>query len=82
MGLGFDTSLEAIGKIQSPILLFNGDKEKMSLMSEEAAQKAAEANESLEVVHLEGASHDIRRTRFDRYMPALKSFVDIIYAVN
>jgi pimeloyl-ACP methyl ester carboxylesterase len=65
---------EVIGKIYVPILLFIGDKEKMSIMSLEAAQKAAEANEKLRVVHLEGASHDIRRTRFDGYMPALKRF--------
>lgn len=73
---------EVIGKIKSPILLFIGDKEKMSLMSQEAAQKAAEANDQLKVIHLEGASHDIRRTRFDGYMPALRSFVDRIYAAN
>lgn len=70
---------EVIRKINVPILLFIGDKEKMSIMSQDAAQKAAEANEKLQVVHLEGASHDIRRTRFDGYMPALKTFLAEIY---
>jgi N-formylmaleamate deformylase len=66
---------EVIGKIRVPILLFIGDKEKMSIMSKDAAQKASEANEKLRVAHLEGASHDIRRTRFDGYMPALRDFL-------
>jgi pimeloyl-ACP methyl ester carboxylesterase len=70
---------EVIAKIQSPILLFIGDREKMSIMSRAAAQKAAEANAKLQVVHLEGASHDIRRTRFDGFMPALKSFLAQLY---
>ena len=82
MGLDPTSSFEAIGRIQAPILLFIGDKEKMSLMSVEAAQKAAEANSRLDIAHLEGASHDIRRTRFDGYMPALRSFVDRIYAAS
>lgn len=81
MDMEFSKSFEAIGKIQSPILLFIGDREKMSIMSQEAAQRAADANEKLRVVHLEGASHDIRRTRFDGYMPALKAFLSEIYAI-
>jgi pimeloyl-ACP methyl ester carboxylesterase len=66
---------EVIRKIPVSILLFIGDKEKMSIVSQEAARQAAQANEKLQVVHLEGASHDIRRTRFDGYMPALKKFL-------
>ena len=70
---------EAIKRIQVPAILFIGDREKMSIVSREAAQKAAEANAKLRVVHLEGASHDIRRTRFDGYIPALKSFLEETY---
>lgn len=67
--------LDVIRKIPSPILLIIGDKAKMSIVSPEAAQKAAEANAKLKVIRLEGASHDIRRTRFDGYMPALREFL-------
>ena len=81
MDIEFSKSFEVIGKIQSPVLLFIGDREKMSIMSQEAAQQAADANDKLRVVHLEGASHDIRRTRFDGYMPALKAFLSEIYAI-
>jgi predicted alpha/beta-hydrolase family hydrolase len=79
MKMDISAPFEVIGKIRVPILLFIGDKEKMSIMSQTAAQKASEANEKLRVVHLEGASHDIRRTRFDGYMPAFKNFLAEIY---
>jgi N-formylmaleamate deformylase len=70
---------EAFRQITVPVLLFIGDREKMSIVSVETAQEAARVNERLQVVHLEGASHDIRRTRFDGYMPALKKFLGEVY---
>jgi pimeloyl-ACP methyl ester carboxylesterase len=80
MEINLSDPFKAISRIQAPILLFIGDKEKMSITSPEAAQKAAEANDNLRVVHLEGASHDIRRTRFDGYLPELQSFFREVYA--
>jgi N-formylmaleamate deformylase len=77
--LDISNPLGVIQKIHVPILLFIGDKEKMSIVSKEAAQQAAQVNDQLKVLHLEGASHDIRRTRFDGYMPALKDFLGEIY---
>jgi N-formylmaleamate deformylase len=71
--------LEAFTKITVPVLLFIGDKEKMSIVSQAAAQEVTRANDRVHVVHLEGASHDIRRTRFDGYMPALNAFLGEIY---
>jgi N-formylmaleamate deformylase len=62
-------------KITVPVLLFIGDKAKGSIVSREAAQQIAEVNSKVQVVHLEGASHDVRRTRFDGYLPALKKFL-------
>jgi pimeloyl-ACP methyl ester carboxylesterase len=75
MPMDLSAPFDIIRKIQSPILLIIGDKEKMSIVSPKAAQKAAEANAKLKFVQLEGASHDIRRTRFDGYLPALKEFL-------
>ncbi len=70
---------EPFTKIKVPVLLIIGDREKMSIVSQETAQKIARMNQQVQVVHLEGASHDIRRTRFDGYMPALKKFLEDIY---
>jgi N-formylmaleamate deformylase len=70
---------EVFKKISVPVLLFIGDRTKMSIVSQETAQKIAQTNDKVQVVHLEGASHDIRRTRFDGYMPALEKFLESIY---
>jgi hypothetical protein len=51
----------------------------MSIVSMDSAQKAVSVNNLVKVIHLEGASHDIRRTRFDGYMPALAKFLEDIY---
>jgi N-formylmaleamate deformylase len=79
MGIDIAAPFDVFKKIDVPVLLFIGDKEKMSIVSMESAQKAASVNDKVKVVHLEGASHDIRRTRFDGYMPALKDFLEKIY---
>ena len=52
----------------------------MSIVSPDAAQEAVRLNERVRVIHLEGASPDIRHTRFDAYMPALKEFLAEIYS--
>lgn len=75
-----DSPFEAFNKVEVPVLLFIGDKEKMSIVSEDTAAKIAALNPRVQVVHLAGASHDIRRTRFEGYMPALKAFLHQVYA--
>ncbi len=75
MEMIFSDPLTVFKKITIPVLLFVGDKAKGSIVSRAAAQKIVELNSQVQVVHLEGASHDIRRTRFDGYMPALKQFL-------
>jgi pimeloyl-ACP methyl ester carboxylesterase len=70
---------KAFEKVTVPTLLYIGDKEKMSIVSEEAAREASRINARVQVIHLDGASHDIRRTRFDGYMPALEKFLAEIY---
>lgn len=70
---------EIFRKVTVPVLLFIGDREKMALVSQAAAQKIVEANDKVRVVHLAGASHDIRRTRFDGYLPALREFLAGVY---
>jgi N-formylmaleamate deformylase len=71
---------EVFTKVTVPVLLFIGDREKMSIVTQETAEEAARINDKVRVVHLEGASHDIRRTRFDGYVPALKKFLEENYS--
>lgn len=70
---------EEFRKVNVPVLLFIGDREKMSIVSQETAREAVRVNPLVQVVHLEGASHDIRRTRFNGYIPVLKQFLAGLY---
>jgi N-formylmaleamate deformylase len=79
MGMGHGNPFEVFAAVTVPVLLFIGSKEKMSIVSPESAQSAVKANPRVQVVQLEGASHDIRRTRFDGYMPALRKFLGEVY---
>lgn len=62
-------------KIRVPTLLIMGDREKGAIVSQEAAQELAAILPDLQVTHLPGANHDIRRAKFDEYMQSLKSFL-------
>jgi N-formylmaleamate deformylase len=66
-------------KITVPVLLFIGDKAKMSIVSRECAERVCSVNSQVQVAQLEGADHNIRRTRFDGYMQALRKFLESIY---
>lgn len=67
-------------KIIVPVLLFRGDRDSGAIVSEEVAQELSKVISELEVVHLAGANHDIRRAKFDGYMPALKKFIKNVYS--
>jgi pimeloyl-ACP methyl ester carboxylesterase len=79
MEMGTSDPFEVFRRISVPVLLFIGDREKMAIVSQEAAQKAVQSNNKIQVVHLAGASHDIRRTCFDGYLHALKKFLEETY---
>ena len=70
---------DVLKRINVPTLLFMGDREKGSIVSKEAAQGMAEAIPDFKISHLKGASHDIRRAKFDEYMRALQSFLTEVY---
>lgn len=70
---------ELLNRITVAVLLFIGDREAGSIVSQEVAEKMKDATEDLRIIHLPGASHDIRRTRFDSYVAALRTFLAEIY---
>jgi len=59
-----------------PVLLLIGDRDSGAIVSESIAAEAEAAVPSLRVVHLAGATHDVRRTGFEGYMAALTAFLD------
>lgn len=75
LGIHRSHPIAVFKKVTVPVLLLIGDREKMAIVTQEVAREISMANDKIEVVHLAGASHDIRRTRFDGYMSALQSFL-------
>ena len=73
---------DLLSQIEVPILLFIGTRENGSIVSLEVAEKMKNATKNLQIVHLEGASHDIRRTRYEDYITALKEFLMKLYPPN
>lgn len=73
------TSIDTIKKVTLPMLLIIGDREKGSIVSKEFAEDLSSDLPNLKVVHLAGASHDIRRERFGGYMEALREFLGEMY---
>ena len=80
MGFGVGDPLEVFTRINVPVLLIIGDKDKGSIVSQAAAQEVAKINDRVKIVHLAGANHDIRRCRFDGYIAALQTFIAELYA--
>lgn len=72
-------SIDIIKKVHSPMLLIIGDREKGAIVSTEVAEELSGEMLNLKVVHLTGASHDIRRERFGGYMEALREFLGEMY---
>jgi N-formylmaleamate deformylase len=71
--------IDVFNKVTAPALLLIGDQEKMAIVTQDTAQEIVRANDRVEVIYLKGASHNIRRTRFDGYLPALQGFLDSAY---
>ncbi len=72
-------SLQVAEKITVPTLLIMGDREKGSIVSVQVAQEMKKLIPDLQIAHLRGANHDIRRSKFDEYMTAVRKFLDEEY---
>jgi pimeloyl-ACP methyl ester carboxylesterase len=72
----FDFDL--LDQVNSPAMLIYGDRDAGAILNHEVAQEMENRISGLRVVHFPGASHDIRRIRFDGYLAALKSFLEDI----
>jgi hypothetical protein len=56
-----------------------GDREAGAIVSQEVAEAVKTAARDVRLCHLSGASHDVRRTRFEGYIQALRKFLSEIY---
>ena len=66
---------ERLGGVRCPALLLTGDPLLGGIVSPETASEAVQLLPSLQVVHLQGAGHNIRRERFDGFLSAVAEFL-------
>ncbi|MFH2038461.1 MAG: alpha/beta hydrolase [Chloroflexota bacterium] len=77
--MNISAQFDTLKKIKVPTLLIMGDREKGSIVSTQVAQEMGKILPDLQVTHLEGANHDIRRAKFDEYLLVLKKFLREAY---
>lgn len=66
---------EIARKISMPALLITGDVEKGGIISLKMAEKARGLNPSIQVAHIAGVGHNIRREKFPAYMAVVSEFL-------
>ncbi len=65
----------ALAKVQAPTLLIRGDRERGAIVGDAAEARAREVLPDIEVAHIDGATHDVRRCGFDAYLTAVQDFL-------
>jgi UDP-N-acetylglucosamine 3-dehydrogenase len=66
---------ETVAQISCPTLLVTADPELGSIVPPEVAEQAAKMNANIQVVHIGGAGHSIRREGFEPFMQAVAEFL-------
>ena len=73
---------EIVAAIQCPVLLLTGEPERGALVTPQVAAAAAGLWRSGRWVHLAGASHSIRFSRFEAYIGGLREFLGDSHALR
>ncbi len=68
-----------VSQIQCPALLMIGDVERRAIVSAESAAEAVALNKHVQVAHISGAGHSIRREQFEPYIQAVRTFLQQHY---
>jgi pimeloyl-ACP methyl ester carboxylesterase len=66
---------EVVRKIACPTLLVTADPVLGAIVSLEVTREAARLNPRLQVAHIPGAGHNIRREQFEAYVEAVQAFL-------
>lgn len=70
-----DSWREVVPEIVEPILLVRGDPEQGGIVGQEVADEVQRLNPRVEVAHIQGAEHSIRRTHFEPYLAVVREFL-------
>jgi pimeloyl-ACP methyl ester carboxylesterase len=71
-GMDFDNLVK---QVTCPALILTADTMKGAIVSEKDAAALKQGVPQLEVVHIDGAGHSIRRDQYEKYMEAVKAFL-------
>ena len=64
-----------LGRITCPALLITADPERGAIVTEESAAMLKALVPHLQIAHVPGAGHNIRRDQFGRYMDVIRGFL-------
>jgi N-formylmaleamate deformylase len=64
-----------VRRIACPVLLITADPALGAIVTPEVAREAAGLCRNVEVVHIPGAGHNIRREQFEKYVGAVTAFL-------
>ena len=70
---------EIIGQITCPTLLVIADASMGAIVDAATAAQASALNPKVEVAHITGAGHNIRREQFDAYVAVVSKFLARLY---
>jgi N-formylmaleamate deformylase len=68
--------MEISQALHCPTLLITAEPAKGSIVTLETAQKVRAANPNIQVIHILGAGHNIRRENYPEYIRALRAFLE------
>jgi N-formylmaleamate deformylase len=68
---------DTIRKIACPTLVITADPALGAIVSPEVAQEAVRLNSDLQIAHIPGAGHNIRREQFEVYVEAVQGFLAV-----
>ena len=66
---------EDIQKIKCSSLLITADTDRGAIVSSKVAESVVVSNMNFQTVHIEGAGHNIRRERFEKYVELIRGFL-------
>ncbi len=66
---------EAFAAVRCPLLLIRADNELGSIVTPESAAEAARLNPRVQVIHIPGAGHNVRREQFAPFITAVRAFL-------
>ena len=70
------TWTELMPRITCPALLITADLDRGAIVRPEVAAAMQQQMPQLQIAHISGAGHSVRREQFDRYIAVVRSFLD------